>query len=273
MVHNVVEGFADSAFGVDGKSQVFEMVKGFGVGVKGRVRGAEEVGEKAEPAFGHQAGVPQFERAGGGIAGVGKGSFTGFFAFAVDGLEGFVGEVDFAADLAAVNGFSEADRDGGNGFDVGGDIFAPDAVAPGDAAEQEAVFVGEAEGHAVDFEFSDVTEIFAWEFAADAGFELPEFVFGVGVVQAEHRDVVDNGGKGFTQVGADALGGGIGADEVGVFGFEVDEFPEEPIEVLVRDDGGAQDIVPVVVFVEFPDESVDVVCRLFRHPFCLIRLF
>ena len=52
-------------------------------------------------------------------------------------------EVDFATDFAG-DVFFEANGDGVDGFDVGGDVFALDAVASGDATDEEAVFIGEA---------------------------------------------------------------------------------------------------------------------------------
>ena len=50
-------------------------------------------------------------------------------------------EIDFAADFAVGHGVTEADGYGFDGFGVGRYIFALRAIAAGDAAREQAVFV------------------------------------------------------------------------------------------------------------------------------------
>ena len=50
--------------------------------------------------------------------------------------------------------------------------------------------------------------------------------------------------------GADALGGGVGGDQVGAAVLEVLEFLQQPVILVVGDDRVVQDIVAVVVEVE-----------------------
>ena len=83
----------------------------------------------------------QFEGSGCCIARVGKGVFFVFFALDVDRVKCVVIEIDFAADFAVGHGVTEADGYGFDGFGVGRYIFALRAIAAGDAAREQAVFV------------------------------------------------------------------------------------------------------------------------------------
>ena len=73
-----------------------ELVLGF---QRRAVVGAEAVGEEGERALGDDFRVELFERAGGGVAGVGEGGQAGLVALGVERGEGFVRHEDLAADF------------------------------------------------------------------------------------------------------------------------------------------------------------------------------
>ena len=50
----------------------------------------------------------------------------------------------------------DAQGNGADGPDVIGNVFANDAVAAGDAANELAVFIDEVDGKAIDFKLDDV---------------------------------------------------------------------------------------------------------------------
>src|SRR6185312_1381151 len=122
----------------------------------------------------------------------------------VDPLEHFSRNVDLATDFHA-RGVrpSQLERDRTNGPDVRRDLFAADPVAPRRAANERPVLVGERQAQTVDLQLRDVVDLFGRltggrEAASHARVELTELLFGVRVVEAEHRfrvlDRVEAGG-------------------------------------------------------------------------------
>ena len=149
---------------------------------------------------------------------------------------------------------------GGDGAEVGGDVFADLAVATGGTTGEAAVFVGEDDGQAVYFGFDDVVEGlgFVVEQFAVAGLPCPDFGGVEGVAQAENGDRVNDFGEFFGDGAARPLGGGIGGDEFGVGGFELDELLVEGVVFGVADEGGIEDVVAVEVVVELVAEGLEV---------------
>ena len=149
--------------------------------------------------------------------------------------------------------------------DVGGDVVAGLAVAAGEAAHEAAGFVAETHGEAVDFGFDDVFDFFVGENFANAGVEVADFVGGVGVVDGEHGEFVGGAAEGVEGRAADALGGRGGVEEIGVGGFEVEEFAVEAVVFLVGDFWGGVEVVEAVVAVEVGAELEEAVFGGIRH--------
>ena len=98
-------------------------------------------------------------------------------------------------------------------------VLAAHAVAARRAAHEAAVLVGERDAEAVDLQLGDVRRRGASPSPAPlthALVERAQLVLGVGVVEAEHRHEVLDGREAFDRPAADALGRGIGRDEIGV---------------------------------------------------------
>ena len=134
------------------------------------------------------------------------------------------------------------------------------AVATGGAASEAAVFVGEDDGQAVYFGFDDIVEglVFVVEQFAVAGLPCQDFGGVEGVAQAEDGGGMDDFIEFFGDGGARPLGGGVGGDELGVGGFELDELFVEGIVLGIADDGGIEDVVAVEMVVELVAEGLEV---------------
>ena len=159
VAESVAEGFGVSDEGEDGVYVVY----GAGVLVDGGSRrcavlrgsrmwdgseGAapsrrEEVGVEVEASLGDDVRFEGADGAGGGVARVDCGCEALGFALLVHLEEGGLREDDLAAHLKGLGqaggfevGDGDAQRDGADGADVAGDVFADGAVAAGDAAGQ-----------------------------------------------------------------------------------------------------------------------------------------
>ena len=107
-----------------------------------------------------------------------------------------------------------------DGAKVLGDILAAKAVAAGRAPNQEAVFVGEGHGKAVELELADHVIALLFQESRNPGPPSQHIILGEGVGQAEHGPGVLDGRKGRKGLGADALAGRVGGDELRVLLFE-----------------------------------------------------
>ena len=113
--------------------------------------------DEAEIASSSDFGIELFDGACASIAGVHEEIIADFFAFFVDAFELGEGDVDFASDFEnlgdLVGGELQGERfDGSDGV---GDIVAVLAIATGECSDEDAVFVSDGEGDAVDFGFAD----------------------------------------------------------------------------------------------------------------------
>ena len=244
---------------------------------------AAAVGEEAQ-AVGDLGRVLLLERAGGGVAGVGEGLVAAVAAFLVDVSKDLVGHVDLAADFEHGRRVVGAEREGDRAdrADVGGDVVALPPVAPGDAANQSAVLVAEAHGHAVDLGLDHEAEVFALGkqrvvLLVRAGFD--GFAHGLGgalvprrqllavvrVVDRKHRHVVIDRGERLGRLAAHPLGRGIRRDQIGVLLLEIRELLEQLVVRAVGDLGVGLDVVEVVVMPNLLAELLDTLTGFLRR--------
>ncbi len=116
----------------------------------------------------------------------------------------------------------------------------------------------QGEGEAVKFEFADVLDLLG---GGEAGFEAigpgAEVRLVVGVVEREHGAGVGEFGEAVFGLAADALGRGVGGDEVGVGGLEEFEAVHEGVVLGVGQLGGVKDVVEVLMVAEVGAEGFD----------------
>ncbi len=178
-----------------------------------------------------------------------------------------MGEVDLSSHLDAARTFVGAartlrvrgpqlQRNRTNRPDVRRDLFPTDSIAARRAAHERPVLVGEREAQAVDLQFRDVIHLLhrlpgRGETPPHARIELTQLLFGVRVVETEHRLGVLDGLEAGGRAAADALGRRIGRDEIGVLGFEALELLHERVEFGVGQLGIVEDVVPLFVVANF----------------------
>ena len=94
----------------------------------------------------------------------------------------------------------------------------------------------------------------AAEELADRPVPLAQLVGVVGVVDRQHRDAVPDGAELVDRRPADPLGRAVGGDQLGVFGLDLLQFFEEPVELPVGDFRNGVHVVLVVVVVDLLPE-------------------
>ena len=115
------------------------------------------MGDETEVAGGGDFGIELFDSPCTGVSGVHEEIVTCFFAFFVDAFELGKRDVDFASDFEylwdEIGIEFEGERvDGSNGV---GDIVALLPITSGECADEDAIFVADGKGYAVDFGFAD----------------------------------------------------------------------------------------------------------------------
>ena len=171
---------------------------------------------------------------------------------------GEVGErqVDLAPDFDAGGDGRRAgqhhERDGGHGTEVLGDVLTDLSVAPGGARDQAAGVVPQGDGQPVDLGLEHETQ--AGRVEAGLGRQLeharvPGAQFGVvlRVRQRKHGLQMPNLRESRQRLGADALSGRIGRDELGMGLLQPPEFTEQLVVLVIVDLRAVQDVVTVVV--------------------------
>ena len=185
---------------------------GFGLRVKsllrngqsrGRFANAPAVEDDVEATLGGFVGIAGFDRTGGDVAGMGKLWFALSEAFAVEAHKLGERKIDFAAQFDNIGddvfgavgvGGAEFLWERANHACIGRDVVALAAVTSRGGADEAAVFVGGADGEAVDFWFYHKVRLMA-ECGGDFGAEGSEFGFGLRFVEAEHRRAVGDLGE------------------------------------------------------------------------------
>ena len=202
------------------------------------------VGPEGEPTTGGHGRVELPQRARAAVARVGVERQPGLLALRVDPGELGLRHVDLATDLQRGR-LGQARRDHGDRPQVGRDVLAGRAVAPGGAPDEPAVAVAEADGEAVDLQLGDVAQVGRRlgrgrqaQAAPDPGVEGPQLVLAEGVAQAEHRPVVAHLGEGARLVGTGgphALGRRVGGPQARERGLEGDQLAELRVVLRVGD--------------------------------------
>src|ERR1017187_9840796 len=127
-----------------------ELLEGAPVAVEGWVAlGEQEVSVVFEAAFGGKARFQQAERAGGGVARVGKAGEALFVALGVEAFEGAAIHDGFATDFEGGEGTLHAKGKGADGAGIFGDVFADRAISAGDGLGEFAVEIMGGHGESI----------------------------------------------------------------------------------------------------------------------------
>ncbi|MNK90474.1 hypothetical protein D3C87_1105300 [compost metagenome] len=151
-------------------------------------------------------------------------------------------------------------RDVAHGAHVDADVFASSAVAARGAAYQHAVLIKQTDRQAIKFRLAAVlhrrpaTEQIAGRQVQTFGHPAIKFAhigFFEGVAEAEHRHFVTHLGERGQRHAADALGRRVAGDQFRVGRFQRFELVEQPVVLGVRNARLVEDVVTVVVLIEF----------------------
>ena len=254
----------------DGQAPAGRGVERLAVGVELDGLGGDVIEGADQAAVRHFFGVGELERAGGGVARVGERRLFLRLALAVEGVEGGVGHQDLAADLEFLRIIAlQLLRNAGDAADIVRDVVSLHAVAAGEGLDQLSVAVGQADGGAVELEFAAVGEGDAVQGLVGPRGEFFDLADGIGVAQREHRVAVGAldealaraalrvGAHRGVEVGADAVGGGVGRVELGEFGLQPLQLVHQLVEVIVRHRRRIVDIIAPAVLPEGLPEFVD----------------
>ena len=132
-----------------------------------------------------------------------------------------------------------------------GDVVAGAAVAAGDAAGQQAVFINQRYRHAVDLQFDNPFDRFTGQQLRHPLAVLFQLVEAVGVFDREHRHAMVDRREALDRLLADALRGAIGRDQFRMLCFESLEMLDEPVVLGIGNIGGRLDVVLPVVVADF----------------------
>ncbi len=176
------------------------------------------------------------------------------FALLIHFSEGGNGHEHFAADfeVGGDSGFLQlvqrnGKRDGPDRAHIQSDVFADRPVATGDTANQFATLVMQGQGHAVELQLADIVDVLTTAQFAHAAFPVAQFVLTVGVVERQHGRGVWRFEEPFAGLAPDPLGGRVGRDQVGMFGFDFLQLNHELVEFGIHDFGIVEYVVEVFV--------------------------
>lgn len=146
------------------------------------------------------------------------------------------------------------------------DVFAGGAVAPGGAAHQFAVQIQQADRQAIQLRLAAVfhrstaaKQVAGRQVEAfgHPAIELEHGGFIEGVAQAEHRNLMLDLGERRQRRTADPLRRRITRDQLRMLGLQGLEFLEQAIVLGVRDARLVEDVITVVVLIQFSAQFED----------------
>ncbi len=237
--------------------------EGLPVGGEGETLGDPDlVAPDREGPFGGERGIELADGAGGGVAGVHEGGEPLLGAALVERGEVLEGHVQLTSNLEEGGRVGDVQRNGGDGAEVVGDVLADLTVPAGGAALEHAVAVDQADGEPVDLGLDDVLEAglgdaLAGEVVAHPLDPRAQLGLGAGVAEGEHRLEVGDLLQAPHGLGADALGGRVGAEQLGVRGLQRPELLEQRVILVVPDDGVVERVVAVGVVLDLAAQSGD----------------
>src|SRR5260221_7889775 len=153
--HHTIEIFGDFLARIDGKPPSVQLLQESVMAI--RLMGpildfAKSIGEELQRTASGDLGIKLPHTAGGGIAGIGKDGIAGFLAFSIQTGEALARHIDLTADLdqRRVAAAFEALRDAGDMAQIGGDVFADTAIAPGGALHKNTRLIAQIGAQALD---------------------------------------------------------------------------------------------------------------------------
>ena len=228
----------------------------------------DAVNEDSQRSGGGNSGVELSAGTRGGVAGIGERLFAGLAPLLIETLEVVPLDYHFSANLDKRRRLhlspQQAQRDALHGAKVLGDVLARMSVAARRADGQDAAFVNQFDGQSVQFRFERVSNLFPAQSALHAAYPLAHLVLAERVLYAEHGHGVTDRAECLDGLSADALRGRVGGNKVRIFALQTLQFPHQAVVLGVGYLGVVEDIITIVVVVDFFAEFFDLlsdVCR------------
>ena len=149
-----------------------------------------------------------------------------------------------------------------NRFDVLGDVVSNQTVTAGGCVFEPAVFVEHRNRHAVHFRFDHDRDLFVRQKSRDPFVEIRDLIFGIRVVETQHRNPVLNLGERLKRLATHALSRGIRRDQFRKFRFQIDQFFVKPIVFAIANRWRGFFVVATVVLLNLVSELSDSLRRL-----------
>ena len=141
-----------------------------------------------------------------------------------------------------------------------GHVVAHAAVAPRDSLHEQAVFVDQRGGHAVNLQLDDPLDRLAAQQLRRPRAELLQLLDAVGVLDGEHRHAVLDLQQFAHRLVADPLRGAVGRDQLGMGRFKLLEPLHELVVFAVADLRRGGDVVEVIMTANLVAKAGDLGC-------------
>jgi hypothetical protein len=137
---------------------------------------------------------------------------------------------------------------------IDGNILADCAVSACGAPHKSPGLVDQFDRQAVEFRLGGIDNLLGFQLTLHAGVERADIVLVGNRVETQHRFLVRDLGEFRQRRRTDALGRRIAGDQVGMGGFEIDQFAKEPVVFRVGNFGSILRVIEMVVSSDFSTE-------------------
>ena len=228
---------------------------------------AQAVGKESQRARSRYTRVELAQRTGGGIARVGKFLIAFFPLLAIELFEVRLEDQDFTPHFKQLWRIHrmKPQRNGLDRAQIGGHILAGVAVASRRTLNQDPVFIDQANRQAVEFGVHRIFHLFDTEPLPHAPVECRHFFILERIVEGKHGHSVGQLGKFGEGRGANAPGGGIGRGKQRMFRLQSLQFAEQLVILGIRDFRLIQNVIQVVVPLDFPAQKMGASSEILRN--------
>ncbi len=226
---------------------------------------AQPIGEPAQRTARRDTRVELTQAARSRVARIGENALTGLLQALVHGQEARARHIDLAAHLQQCRPVAarEAQRQAGQGAQVGGHVLAADPVAARRPAHQSPVLIEQAHGQAIQLGLGAVGDrpVHAQTFPHPA-VERLHLGRAEGIVQRQHRLGVGHAAKGRGRRAAHALGRRIGCDQVRPACLQGLQLAHQDVVLGIADFRRIQHVIAVIVVADRGAQALDLGLRL-----------
>ena len=221
------------------------------------------IAEHAQRARRGDARVELTQGAGSGIAGIHEGLAARSHSLGIGGLEAGTAHVDLAAHfqttrhsrsrLTRLRIGRQTQRHITDGAHVVGDVLAGHAVATGRGTYQQAIFVKQADGNAIDLGLAAVDNRgITVQTLLDAGLEVHQIFLVEHLGQGHHRHGMTHLHETAQRRTTNPLGRRIGGDELGILRLKLLQLREQAVVFHIGNFRSIEGVIQKIVVADLP---------------------